>query len=166
MAKIIYIFFFVFHLNNLAFSQNIDLNKLIELRQLSFEKINEKLLNQAWEFENSSKSEPDSLMAEVTWVYLNKRTLTNSILVLNLSNESENRLYFVTSDKIIYNNIMKEINGFNMKIIKTSIADNKVTTYYQGKNYVIRVMLKPDRYNFAIFKKEDYLFLLEKGQIK
>ena len=156
-----FIFILLFELSFFAvkgYSQSLSLDQLTILRSKDFDAANTYLLNNRWEFYDSSPKEKYNV---ICWTYGREQYSGNAKAFLRhySSPGYYNVIEYTTFNKLHYDAILKQIITYKMQRFTSKIEEGSVRTEYIGINNTIEVVLSKDdesqitAYSFLVKKK-------------
>lgn len=124
-------------------SQNLSLNELFNIcKKENWDEVNELLVKKGWEYYESSKGD-DEHYNIITWSYDKERynDKAHGWFYLYTYEGQPNKISYTFFNKQSYNNLKTAINTNGMKLIDSSIADNRIETKYANANFIVSVII-------------------------
>jgi hypothetical protein len=123
------------------FGQSLALDDLIIFQRNDFVKTNDILTAKGWEFSHSKKAELGTYNT-ITWAF-HKNEYDEALgwLTLYSDEDSENILSYQMHNGKIYNQLKYQINLSKMKLVSSSVEDNKISSIYQGLSHTVTISI-------------------------
>jgi formylglycine-generating enzyme len=159
-CAIIALGFFSININ----AQILTFDELTLLQKKDLTDINDYLLKKGWNFSHSENQTSENF-GKSNWSYQKNEWddgKAKGWFTLVFANNQSNRIIYQVTNKTIYTTIKAKISAYGMKNINTDVGDNVISTDYEGKNFVLRILSSSSQYEsvtsyiFILLTKDDY----------